>query len=209
MGNPTMPRKEALRLGKLLVKEFKGDRSGNMWVGGIASNVFNEMTRIISQVDPVIPPLRTKMPPSITPKYSGKNGAPNQLNFTIQSAASSYGILGVVVAILNWAIAKESLKARVCVTVHDEVVGVAKEEDALRFGYWMFIAHLISYLKLHQTIGLKDLPYNRVFQPDIIIDTIWRKEADADVSTPCMDKVPAGESIDFFDVCWRLGLVGF
>ena len=174
-----------------LLNYYKGkkDRSSGYFHGGIASQAFNKMQDIINEETPRLPMLGTWIQPALTPRIWQKNGAPGQLNLTVQGSGSL--ILQCTISAIEYLIDLFQLDARFCFSLHDELVLTCHEEDTDLLAYLYQVAHVWVWGLLHYKLKVYDIPCNRAWI-GVNEDVVWRKEYDTETSTPTYRSIPKG-----------------
>lgn len=202
MWHPTFSESEAKEKVSRIMNGFKGKRmrGDRYFTGGSASATFNKMYDLIAAEDPVVPILGTKFPPAMTPALSGDFGKPNQLNFCVQAAGSSYGLLACLIVGISHLFREYELDFWYGGSVHDEVMFIVAEEQAELATYLMQMAHAWSWALTHAQLGVFDLPATCAFVSGISIDKIWRKDAKKNPSTITFDyKAGSGRELGISD----------
>ncbi|XP_026478855.1 DNA polymerase subunit gamma-1, mitochondrial-like [Ctenocephalides felis] len=92
---------------------------------------------------------------------------------------------------------------RFCLSFHDEVRYLVKDESKYEAALAMHITNLLTRAFCIQRLGLNDLPQSVAFFSSVEVDKVLRKEATADCVTPSNPRglqaaygIPPGESLD-------------
>lgn len=173
---------------KLALKALKGDRNWDtgQYYGGVASNYFNRSYSRSAKGNVKLDLFNQAIPKSLDSAYTQKSGSPSQINFSIQSLASTNGLLSAFSILLKKEIELAGLKeARQIATIHDEVITMALIEDAEAMAKCIIRAHCGAWALLSNRLGISDLPVQRLLY-DCIIDVgfVLRKESNQEIDTP-------------------------
>ncbi|CCK70349.1 DNA-directed DNA polymerase gamma MIP1 KNAG_0E00810 [Huiozyma naganishii CBS 8797] len=164
------------------------------WYGGSESIVFNKLENIAEQDQPRTPVLGCSITSSLMKQNLKANSfLPSRINWVIQSSGVDY--LHLLCCSMNYLIAKYGLRARFCISIHDEIRYLAAEEDKYRVALALQISNLWTRAIFCEQIGIDDLPQNCAFFSAVDIDTVMRKEVNMDCVTPSSPTpIPHGET---------------
>ena len=186
------------------VHGFKGvkdyDDPCSEYSGGIASNVFNKMLRMIRSGVPRGLFFGNEWPRSLQPKYCKTDGSPPQLNYCIQASCSTYGFLSALVLSISDEIRRQNVRARFSISIHDEAWFLCRQEDAMKLVKIFQICHARCWALLHYNLELHDLPLKRAFMSGVSVDKVLRKSYNADTSSPTFEKYPPGLEFNIWDL---------
>ncbi|VDL28522.1 unnamed protein product [Hymenolepis diminuta] len=95
-----------------------------MWKDGTESYVFNALEAIARSPEPRTPVLGAQITRALTPQAVKDDASlslflPSRINWVVQSSAVDY--LHCILVIMAWLIQKYNLRARLCISIHDEV----------------------------------------------------------------------------------------
>ncbi|KAI3475578.1 hypothetical protein L1887_63008 [Cichorium endivia] len=98
-------------------------------------------------------------------------------------------------------ISRNDAKARLALTVHDEIRYLSKNEDNYRTAMALQVANVWTRAMFAQQMGIDDLPQSCAYFSAVDIDHVLRKEVDMDCITPSNPTaIPPGESIDIMQL---------
>ena len=99
------------------------------------------------------------------------------------------------------------IDGRFCISIHDEVRYLVKEEDKYRAALALQVTNLWTRSMFAHRLGLNDLPISVAFFSSVDVDTVLRKETDMDCITPSNPYglrqgygVPFGASLDIHKI---------
>jgi DNA polymerase gamma 1 len=183
-GNKSISPSEATKMARKLLKRKKGLKSGKdslNYVGGSDSFAYNEMARIANMEVPVNPLSQTKMSTAFRPEVVNKDFFTMRNNWVIQSTGSA--ILHAFLTAMQYLLTKYNTEARFCMSVHDSVLYMCKEQDADKVSALFQIAHLWSWAWLRYNYGMCEMPQVNAWFSSIEVDKIFRKSATASTVT--------------------------
>lgn len=199
--NPGLSDAEAKETAEKLYASTKGmvKRSKifkKFWYGGSESILFNKLEHIAEQQEPKTPVLGAGITYSLMKRNLGANTfLPSRINWAIQSSGVDY--LHLLCCSMNYLIKKYSIKARLCISIHDEIRFLAADEDKYRTAMALQISNIWTRAIFCEQMGIDDLPQNCAFFSAVDIDHVMRKEVDMDCVTPSNPApIPHGESLD-------------
>ncbi|KER31053.1 hypothetical protein T265_02616 [Opisthorchis viverrini] len=152
------------------------------WQGGSESAVFNELESIARSSEPCTPVLKARMTRALNPKLVKEDFLPSRINWVVQSSAVDY--LHCMLLVMGWLIQKYSLPARLCISIHDEVRYLCRQDAADRVALALQISNLFTRAFFAYQLGMRDLPESVAFFSSVEIDTCLRKNPDDDCITP-------------------------
>jgi DNA polymerase gamma 1 len=172
-------------LAKFIMVAAKGqyNREYGCYIGGLASETFNELRRIGSHKRPRSPVLRAAM----TRALAGiKDYGTSRTNWAVQTSGVDFRDLLVV--FMEYLITREGLDARFMICIHDEVRYLCANHDTHRLAYLLQIAHLYVRAKITQALGFEHLPIGSSWFPEVDVDQYLRKESSMPCLTPTQTK---------------------
>lgn len=199
--NPSLPDDDAQIIANQLYENTKGKihRSKifkKFWFGGSESILFNKLESVAEQDEPKTPVLGCGITSSLIKKNLRSNTfLPSRINWTIQSSGVDY--LHLLCCSMNYLIAKYHIKARLCISIHDEIRFLVADEDKYKASMALQVSNIWTRAIFCEQLGIHDLPQNCAFFSAVDIDKLLRKEVDMDCVTPSNpNPIPHGESID-------------
>jgi DNA polymerase gamma 1 len=119
----------------------------------------------------------------------------SRINWAIQSSGVDY--LHLLIVSMDYLIRQFNIKARLAITVHDEIRYLVKDEDRYRAAMALQVANVWTRALFSQQVGIDDLPQSCAYFSAVDIDHVLRKEVDMDCVTPSHPyKIPHGETLD-------------
>ncbi|KAK6503053.1 DNA-directed DNA polymerase gamma mip1 [Arthrobotrys musiformis] len=166
------------------------------WRGGTESFVFNKLEEFAEQELPKTPVLGAGITEALQKNHIGKGAfLTSRINWAIQSSGVDY--LHLLIVSMDYLIQQYKLKARLMITVHDEIRYIVQLEDRYKVAMALQIANIWTRSMFSQQMGINDLPQSCAFFSAVDIDHVLRKEVDLDCITPSNpDAIPPGESVD-------------
>lgn len=199
--NPSLSDEEAKATASKLYENTKGKTKRSkifkkFWYGGSESILFNKLESIAEEDIPKTPVLGCGITVSLMKKNLGANSfLPSRINWAIQSSGVDY--LHLLSCSMQYLIAKYSIKARLSISIHDEIRFLVAEEDKYRAAMALQVSNIWTRAIFCEQLGIDDLPQNCAFFSAVDIDRVMRKEVDMDCVTPSNpNPIPFGESID-------------
>lgn len=201
--NPSMSEKQTMEVATNLYKATKGARTSRrtlsenqFWRGGTESFVFNKLEEFAEQERPRTPVLGAGITEALMRRFINKGSfMTSRINWAIQSSGVDY--LHLLIVSMDYLIRKFNLKARLAITVHDEIRYLVKDEDRYRAAMALQIANVWTRAIFAQQVGIDDLPQSCAYFSAIDVDHVLRKEVDLDCVTPSnQHKIPHGETLD-------------
>mgnify|MGYP006274550927 CR=1 FL=1 len=200
-GNKSIPMPEAIKLGKKLILAKKGvinELTGNL-VEGSDSFAYNTMAKIANAQRPVNPLSGTKMSTAFRPEVVDSDFWTMRNNWCIQSTGSA--MLHAFVTAMQWLCDQRGLDAKFCMAVHDSVLYMCPEEQALEVAQLFQIAHVWCWCWLRFNFKIYEMPVANAWLSSIEIDKIFRKSATSSTKTVSQTKEePCGSSYTINDL---------
>lgn len=205
--NPSMTEQKTMEVATNLYKETKGTRTSRralsenqFWRGGTESFVFNKLEEFAEQERPRTPVLGAGITEALMRRFINRGSfMTSRINWAIQSSGVDY--LHLLIVGMDYLIRRFNLKARLAITVHDEIRYLVKDEDRYRAALALQIANVWTRAMFAQQVGIDDLPQSCAYFSAIDVDKVLRKEVDLDCVTPSNPhKIPHGESLDINDL---------
>jgi DNA polymerase gamma 1 len=162
--------------------------------GGSDSGCYNYMEGIAlrSRV-PTLPCLGTKISTALRPAAVGDDFHTGRINWTIQSSGAE--MLAILLVSTHWLARTFKIPAQFILSIHDETWFMVPEKYAQHFAVAFQMAHLYSWAKFQDAVGMADVPLSRAFFSGVAIDDRLRKsphECTTTPSNPDGDKEPDG-----------------
>lgn len=196
--SPNVTDAEASTLAGQLYTSTKGKKiySIGKYSGGTESILFNKLEEIATQDMPETPVLGAVITKALSSQNLKKSSfMTSRVNWTIQSSGVDY--LHMLVVSMEYLAAKYDIDMRLCITVHDELRFLVKNEDAYRAAMALQVSNIWTRGMFCQQSGIDDIPQGCAFFSAVDIDHVLRKEVDFDCITPTHpDPIPHGESLD-------------
>lgn len=183
-GNKNIPMKQAIEMGKKLIKIKKGEkasRNSPTLIGGSDSYAYNEMAKIANMPCPTNPLSGTKMSTSFRPSTVGTDFWTMRNNWCIQSTGSA--MLHAFVTAMRWLNDRYGLHAEFCMSVHDSILYLCPESEAEKVSALFQVAHVWCWAWLRHNYDINELPVANAWLSSIEIDKIFRKAATASTKT--------------------------
>lgn len=199
--NPSLSDDNARETAEKLYEYTKGKAQHSkifkkFWYGGSESILFNKLEHIADQDEPRTPVLGAGITFSLMRRNLGNSSfLTSRINWAIQSSGVDY--LHLLCCSMNYLIEKYHIKARMCISIHDEVRFLVKDEDKYRVALALQISNIWTRAIFCEQMGIDDLPQNCAFFSAVDVDKVIRKEVDMDCITPSnIQAIPHGESVD-------------
>jgi DNA polymerase gamma 1 len=180
-GNKNISLSKAKGMAKTLITKKKGKKENGVYYGGSDSFAYNEMTRIANLDIPLNPLSGTRMSTAFRPSNVGENFFTMRNNWVIQSTGSA--MLHAFLTAMEYLTHRYGVSARFCISVHDSVLYMCREEDADVVAALYQVAHLWSWAWLRYNYGIYEMPHANAWFSSIEIDKIFRKSATASTLT--------------------------
>ncbi len=183
-GNKSISTKEAQDMARMLISRKKGRKASKIssnLVGGSDSHAYNEMARVANQDVPHNPLSGTRMSTAFRPQSVGKDFFTMRNNWVIQSTGSA--LLHAFLTSMEHLTRRFNVRARFCMSVHDSVLYMCREEDADLVSALYQIAHLWSWAWLRYKYDICEMPHANAWFSSIEVDKIFRKAATASTLT--------------------------
>lgn len=178
------------------------------WVGGSESAMFNKLEEIADSELPVTPFLHGRLSRALEPQPGMEDRfLPTRINWVVQSGAADY--LHLMLVCMKWLMGD---KVKFCLSFHDEVRYIVKDEHANQAALAMHMTNLLTRSFCVSRVGVEDLPLSVAFFTSVEIDGILRKDAENDCKTPSNPHgfssgygIKRGESVDIYEAVKRCG----
>ena len=188
-GNKSIPMKEAMEMGRKLIKIKKGEKASRLsqtLIGGSDSYAYNEMAKIANMPCPINPLSGTKMSTAFRPSSVGTDFWTMRNNWCIQSTGSA--MLHAFMTAMEWLIDKYGLEAEFCMSVHDSILYLCPEAQAEKVAALFQVAHAWCWALMRYNYGIYELPVANAWLSSIEVDRIFRKSADSSTKTVSQQK---------------------
>lgn len=190
--NEDLDSKEAKKKANTIYKQTKGskvtmvDREGKflkkVWHGGSESHMFNKLEEIALSDEPETPVLGCKISKALLSSEVRQLFLPSVINWVVQSSAVDY--LHLMLVSMKWLMNLYQIEGRFCISIHDEVRYMIKEEHRYKAALALQITNLLTRSMFAYKLKMYDLPQSVAFFSAVDIDTVLRKEVYLDCKTP-------------------------
>lgn len=195
-------RREASRKSRWKKWEVVTERA---WTGGTESEMFNKLESIAMSDTPRTPVLGCCISRALEPSVVQGEFMTSRVNWVVQSSAVDY--LHLMLVAMKWLFEEFAIDGRFCISIHDEVRYLVREEDRYRAALALQITNLLTRCMFAYKLGLNDLPQSVAFFSAVDIDQCLRKEVTMDCKTPSnptgMERkygIPQGEALDIYQI---------
>lgn len=201
--NPQLTSEETSATAGTLYARTKGQRTlrkllnkRSFWRGGTESLVFNTLEDFAEQDKPRTPVLGAGITEALLRRFVSKGEfMTSRVNWAIQSSGVDY--LHLLIVSMEYLARRYDIKARLAITVHDEIRYLVREEDKYRAAMALQVANVWTRAMFAEQVGIEDLPQSCAYFSAVDIDSVLRKEVDMDCITPSHpDAIPPGQSLD-------------
>ncbi|XP_045863558.1 DNA polymerase subunit gamma-1 [Meles meles] len=175
------------------------------WTGGTESEMFNKLESIAMSDTPCTPVLGCRISRALEPSAVQGEFMTSRVNWVVQSSAVDY--LHLMLVAMRWLFEEFAIDGRFCISIHDEVRYLVREEDRYRAALALQITNLLTRCMFAYKLGLNDLPQSVAFFSTVDIDRCLRKEVTMDCKTPSnptgMERrygIPQGEALDIYQI---------
>jgi len=206
--NPGLREEEAQHIARTLYRETKGERTSRralherrFWRGGTESLVFNQLEAFAERDCPRTPVLGAGITEALRRRFVGHQSQflTSRVNWAIQSSGVDY--LHLLIVAMDFLCRRYNIRARLALTVHDEIRYLAREEDRYRCALALQVANIWTRAMFAEQMGMMDLPQGVAFFSAVDIDHVLRKEVEMDCITPShLEPIPPGESLDMVEL---------
>ncbi|NXN91843.1 DPOG1 polymerase, partial [Rhinopomastus cyanomelas] len=197
------------RLQREAVKRSRTKKKWNvvehrMWAGGTESEMFNKLESIALSPSPQTPVLGCHISRALEPAVAKGEFLTSRVNWVVQSSAVDY--LHLMLVAMKWLFEEFDINGRFCISIHDEVRYLVREQDRYRAALALQITNLLTRCMFAYKLGLQDLPQSVAFFSTVDIDQCLRKEVTMNCVTPSnptgMEKygIPQGEALDIYQL---------
>jgi DNA polymerase gamma 1 len=139
------------------------------------------MAAIANANCPVNPLSKTKMSTAFRPEVVDTDFWTTRSNWCIQSTGSA--MLHAFITAMEWLCQSEGVDAKYCMAVHDSVLYMCPEDQALRVARLFQVAHVWCWAWLRYNFGIYEMPVANAWLSSIEIDRIFRKSATSSTVT--------------------------
>jgi DNA polymerase subunit gamma-1 len=174
-------------------------------VGGSESEMFNKLESIALSPEPATPVLNCKISTALSSDLVKKDFLTSVINWVVQSSGVDY--LHLMLVNMKWLFEYFSIDGRFCISIHDEVRYMVKEEDQYKAALALQITNLLTRAMFASRLGMYDLPQSVAFFSSIDIDSVLRKEVYIDCKTPSNPhglkmgyNIEHGQSLDIYQL---------
>ncbi|KAH8400544.1 hypothetical protein KR222_006186, partial [Zaprionus bogoriensis] len=152
------------------------------WQGGTESAMFNRLEEIATREQPETPFLGCRLSRALETnggEDQEQRFMPTRVNWVVQSGAVDF--LHLMLVSMRWLLGPH---ARFCLSFHDELRYLVKDELAHKAALAMHVTNLLTRSFCASRLGLTDLPMSVAFFSSVEVDTVLRKECTMDCQTP-------------------------
>ncbi|XP_013211771.2 DNA polymerase subunit gamma-1 isoform X1 [Ictidomys tridecemlineatus] len=186
------------------------------WIGGTESEMFNKLESIATSDTPQTPVLGCRISRALEPSAVQGEFMTSRVNWVVQSSAVDY--LHLMLVAMKWLFEEFAIDGRFCISIHDEVRYLVREEDRYRAALALQITNLLTSLSaggvgcLEQCcppapwLGLGNW-CRESSTVRVDIDQCLRKEVTMDCKTPSNPtgmerryRIPQGEALDIYQI---------
>jgi DNA polymerase gamma 1 len=201
-GNKSISMETATSMGRLLIKAKKGRRSDKdqyLMVEGSDSYAYNVMAKIANSTVPTNPLSGTKMSTAFRPFVVGTDFWTMRNNWCIQSTGSA--MLHAFVTAMAYLGKTYNLNSKFCMAVHDSVLYMCPESQALEVAKMFQVAHVWCWSWLRYNFDIYEMPTANAWLSSVEVDRIFRKSAHSSTLTVSQDvKESDGKSYTMVDL---------
>lgn len=201
-GNKSIPMETATSMGKKLIEIKKGKKASDAsdtLIDGSDSYAYNVMAKIANSLTPINPLSGTKMSIAFRPSTVGKEFWTMRNNWCIQSTGSA--MLHAFLTGMQYLAKVYRVDAKFCMAVHDSVLYMCPEEQALEVAKLFQVAHVWCWAWLRYNFQVYEMPTANAWLSSIEVDRIFRKSAHSSTLTVSQTKQePDGKSYTMLDL---------
>jgi DNA polymerase gamma 1 len=170
--------------------------------GGTESLMFNELERIAKSGSPKTPALDCIISDALLRDNLAKGSRDymtSRVNWVVQSTGADY--LHLLLTCMDYLIKKYNISARFCISIHDEVRYLVRQEDQYRAALALQISNLWTRCFIAAKMNIYDLPLSVAFFSGVDIDTVLRKETSLPCTTPSsITPLAPGATLDIYQL---------
>ncbi|XP_060015089.1 DNA polymerase subunit gamma-1 isoform X3 [Lagenorhynchus albirostris] len=112
------------------------------WMGGTESEMFNKLESIAMSDTPCTPVLGCRITRALEPSAVQGEFMTSRVNWVVQSSAVDY--LHLMLVAMKWLFEEFAIDGRFCISIHDEVRYLVREEDRYRAALALQITNLLT-----------------------------------------------------------------
>lgn len=201
-GNKSVSMSKAMEMGRLLISIKKGrkaSKNSDILVDGSDSHAYNVMASIAKSLVPINPLSGTKMSTAFRPANVGTDFWTMRNNWCIQSTGSA--MLHGFITSMAYLSKVQKIDAKFCMAVHDSVLYLCPEDQAMEVAKMFQVAHVWCWAWLRYNFGIYDMPIANAWLSSVEVDKIFRKSAHSSTVTVSQSvKEPDGRSYTMVDL---------
>ena len=201
-GNKSVPMSKAVEMGRLLITIKKGKKAApksDILIDGSDSHAYNVMTKLAKSLVPINPLSGTKMSTAFRPANVGDDFWTMRSNWCIQSTGSA--MLHGFITSMAYLAKTHNLNAKFCMAVHDSVLYMCPESQALDVAKMFQVAHVWCWAWLRYNFGIYEMPTANAWLSSVEVDKIFRKSATSSTVTVSQNLTEAdGRSYTMVDL---------
>uniref|UniRef100_A0A452TM59 DNA polymerase subunit gamma-1 n=1 Tax=Ursus maritimus TaxID=29073 RepID=A0A452TM59_URSMA len=112
------------------------------WMGGTESEMFNKLESIAMSDTPCTPVLGCRISRALEPSAVQGEFMTSRVNWVVQSSAVDY--LHLMLVAMKWLFEEFAIDGRFCISIHDEVRYLVREEDRYRAALALQVTNLLT-----------------------------------------------------------------
>ncbi|KAI6660023.1 DNA polymerase subunit gamma-1 isoform X1 [Oopsacas minuta] len=175
------------------------------WSGGTESYLFNKLEEIANSKEPRTPALNCRISSALLPDNVKSSFYTSRLNWVVQSSGVDY--LHLLLVSMKWIMDSYDISGRYCLSIHDDIRFLVREEDAERAVLALQLSNLYTRCLFSYMTSVPDLPLSVAFFSAVEIDRVLRKDPTNECITPSNPDglhkargIPKGKSFDIHSI---------
>ena len=152
------------------------------WSGGTESYLFNKLEEIANRREPRTPALNCRISSALLPDNVSSSYYTSRLNWVVQSSGVDY--LHLLLVSMKWIMESYGISGRYCLSIHDDIRFLVREEDAERAVLALQLSNLYTRCLFSYMTSIPDLPLSVAFFSAVEIDKVLRKDPTDECITP-------------------------
>ena len=200
--------KLAQEAARFSIKTKKGTKNSlGIWNGGLDSDTWNFYERSFKSEFRREPFLDLALSRIYQPNTQRKDGDKkdylNLCNYFCQ--CGGVAILHLTIAITDWLFRKNQIRGCFSASIHDEVVFLAHEDDAMKAAWLFQIAHFLTWHHCQTKLGLKEELKAGAWFEDVVLGNYYRKDPQDLCITPTNPQgFPAEIAYKMEELCTKI-----
>ena len=158
------------------------------YVGGMASEAFNKILRLLKQNDQKTEYLKRQIPDPLNKRWLAKNGdeLTTRFNYPIQSVGQE--LINTCMCVMRVLATKHNVPLQLMFMIHDELCYDVPDEHVHDVAWMLQISHFFSKALMYNAFGVKIMPMNDAFSEGIDFDPYALRKTPTDpCTTPSHD----------------------